>query len=430
MNVLMISPGYPAEMPYFTRGLAEVGATVIGLGDQPGSALPEIARASVATHLQVRSLADEADVMRQVAALAAKTRLDRVECLWEPYMILAARLREMLEIPGPTVEQTLPFRDKEIMKDVLDAAGIRTPRHGRATSISECRAVAERVGFPLIVKPVAGAGSADTYRVDSEGELEQVFPALRHVPQVTVEEFIEGEDMTFDTLTVGGMVAHYNICRYWPRALESKMHEWLSPITYSLRDVEAEDVAAGREMGFAVLAALGFETGYTHMEWYRTADGEAVFGEIAARPPGVRTVDLINLRERHRHLPGLGRRGRPRDVVTAGGKEVQRLLDRETRTGTRPDRTHRGARPPAAGVRRPGVQPGPPPDRRAPPQLEGDARLRRDDLPPTPRPGHAGGDRRRVLDPTPALRRLTCGRRLSQRHRRRRPGVSPVQSSP
>ena len=183
MNVLMISPGYPAEMPYFTRGLAEVGATVIGLGDQPGSALPEIARASVATHLQVRSLADEADVMRQVAALAAKTRLDRVECLWEPYMILAARLREMLELPGPTVEQTLPFRDKEIMKDVLDAAGIRTPRHGRATSIAECRDVAERVGFPLIVKPVAGAGSADTYRVDSEGELEQVFPALRHVPR-------------------------------------------------------------------------------------------------------------------------------------------------------------------------------------------------------------------------------------------------------
>ena len=294
MNVLMLSPGYPAEMTYFTRGLAEVGATVIGLGDQPHGALPEVARASVSSHLQVRSLADEADVMREVAALAAKTRIDRVECLWEPFMILAARLREMLELPGPTVEQTLPFRDKEVMKDVLDSAGIRTPRHGRATSNSECREVAERIGFPLIVKPVAGAGSADTYRVDSARELERVLPALRHVPQVTVEEFIEGEDMTFDTVTVGGVVAHYNICRYWPRALESKTHEWLSPITYALRDVEAESLAPGREMGFAVLAALGFETGYTHMEWYRTADGEAVFGEIAARPPGVRTVDLIN----------------------------------------------------------------------------------------------------------------------------------------
>ena len=27
MNVLMISPGFPADMPLFTRGLARVGAT-------------------------------------------------------------------------------------------------------------------------------------------------------------------------------------------------------------------------------------------------------------------------------------------------------------------------------------------------------------------------------------------------------------------
>ena len=32
---VMLSPGYPAEMPYFTRALAAAGATVIGVGDQP-----------------------------------------------------------------------------------------------------------------------------------------------------------------------------------------------------------------------------------------------------------------------------------------------------------------------------------------------------------------------------------------------------------
>ena len=44
LNVLMLSPGYPAEMPFFTRGLALVGARVIGLGDQPKEMLPPIAR--------------------------------------------------------------------------------------------------------------------------------------------------------------------------------------------------------------------------------------------------------------------------------------------------------------------------------------------------------------------------------------------------
>lgn len=294
MNVLMISPGYPAEMQHFTRGLADIGATVIGLGDQPKGALPEVARSSVSEHLQVRSLVDEADVIARVHELADRIPIHRVECLWEPYMILAARLRERLGLPGMTVEQTVPFRDKEVMKEVLDRAGIRTPRHGRATTVAECREAAERIGFPLCVKPVAGAGSADTYRVDSTAELERVLPALRHVPQVSVEEFIEGDDMTFDTICVDGEIAHYNICRYRPRALEAKQHEWLSPQTFALREVEHPALANGRQMGFEVLTALGFQTGYTHMEWYRTADGEAVFGEIAARPPGVRTVDLIN----------------------------------------------------------------------------------------------------------------------------------------
>ena len=42
------------------------------------------------------------------------------------------------------------------------------------------------------------------------------------------------------------------------------------------------------------LRALGFQSGFTHMEWYRKADGEAVFGEIGARPPGGRMVDAMN----------------------------------------------------------------------------------------------------------------------------------------
>jgi hypothetical protein len=43
-----------------------------------------------------------------------------------------------------------------------------------------------------------------------------------------------------------------------------------------------------------VIAALGFRDGFTHMEWFLTASGEAVFGEIGARPPGARSVDLMN----------------------------------------------------------------------------------------------------------------------------------------
>lgn len=294
MNVMMISPGFPQEMRFFTRGLSQVGAEVIGIGDQPKSAVPEPARGSLSAYFQVKSFADEAAVLEQVREISRQVRIDRVECLWEPYMVLAARIREMLDLPGLTVEQTIPFRDKEIMKRVLDAAGIRTPHHYSATTAKGVVESAEKVGYPVIVKPIDGAGSESTYRVDSEAELDQILPGLIGVPEVSVEEFVVGDDMTFDTICIDGEIKHSSVATYVPRALIMKENEWVSPITFVFRDPAAPEFAAGVEMGRKVIDALGFQTGYTHMEWYRTASGEAVFGEIGGRPPGARLVDLIN----------------------------------------------------------------------------------------------------------------------------------------
>lgn len=294
MYVLMISPGYPQEIPYFTRALAQAGARVLGVSDQPESALPSEAGRHLAAYLQVPSLQDEDAVVEAVRHWASPVRVDKVECLWEPGMLLAARLREALGVEGMTVEETLPFRDKDRMKQVLSAAGVRTPRHARATSAEECREAASRIGFPLILKPIAGAGSADTYRVDDAAQLEETLPRLAHLPEVNVEEFIEGEEFTFDTVCVGGEVAYYSITRYRPHPLIARTNEWVSPQIVMLRDVDAGEYAAGREMGRAVLRALNFQTGFTHMEWFRKPSGEVVFGEIACRPPGARSVDVMN----------------------------------------------------------------------------------------------------------------------------------------
>lgn len=45
MTVLMLAPGYPGEMPLFTRALAEQGATVLGCSNGPGQ--EQIGRAHV-----------------------------------------------------------------------------------------------------------------------------------------------------------------------------------------------------------------------------------------------------------------------------------------------------------------------------------------------------------------------------------------------
>jgi biotin carboxylase len=294
MNVLFLSPGFPMEMPSFVRGLAAVGAQVIGIGDQPQQALPEMARESLAAYHQVPRLWDEDTAIAEARQIHDEVGLDRIECLWEPGMILAAQLREALGVSGMNVSETMPFRDKELMKQALDRAGIRTPRHIKAESTEAIREAVEAIGLPLIIKPIAGAGSADTYQVDDGQTLEDVLPRIEHLPEVSVEEFIDGEEFTFDTVCANGELLFENVTWYRPRVLIARTLEWVSPQTVCLRDIEREELSSGRQMGRAVLEALGFRTGFTHMEWFLKADGEAVFGEIGARPPGGRSVDVMN----------------------------------------------------------------------------------------------------------------------------------------
>ena len=280
-------------MPEFTRGLAECGARVYGVGDSPASALPDLVKKSLSEYVQVHSLWDSGAVIAELHEKLRGKTLDRIECLWEPGIMLAAELRRHFGVAGLSVEQAHRFRDKEAMKLALDAAGIRTPRHVAVDSIAACWEAAERIGFPIILKPIAGAGSADTYRVESADELRAVLPRLRHVPLISVEEFIDGEEYTFDTITIDGEIAYHNVAWYRPRPLIARSNEWISPQVIALRDVDDEELAGGIAMGFDVIKALEFDTGFTHMEWYRKADGEVVFGEIGGRPPGAFQVDQM-----------------------------------------------------------------------------------------------------------------------------------------
>lgn len=294
-NVLMLMPGFPGEMPFYTRGLDLQGARVLGLADHPYDNLPELAKRHLSDFLQVPNLfTDEAAAIRTVQQWVKGRTIDRVSCLWEPGVIMAGALREALGVPGQSREGAVRFRDKDIMKQAVVAAGIRAPYAHRATSQLEVWDAAERIGYPLIIKPIAGAGSQDTYRCNDKAELTAALGRLGHIEEVSVEEFVDGEEYTYDTICIDGAIQYFHIGFYRPRPLVARSIEWISPQTLSYRDVDDPRLAVGRRMGEAVLSALDRGTGFSHMEWYLKADGEAVFGEIAARPPGAHTVDLMN----------------------------------------------------------------------------------------------------------------------------------------
>ena len=294
MNVLMIAPGYPGEMPYFCRGLTRHGGKVYGLSDVPEQELPTMAREHLSGYLRVPNLTDEDAVVRAVKAGLGANKIERVVCLWEPGVVLAAKLRGALGAPGMREQQAQSFRNKDLMKQKVIAAGIRTARHASATTVAQVREAAREIGFPVIVKPIAGAGSMDTVRAGTAEELDRALAQVKSYDEVNVEEFIEGEEFTYDTICIDGRIVYENVCYYRPNPLIARSTEWISPQTIALRDLSPPDVKAGIALGHDVLKALEFGTGFTHMEWFYTAKNEAVFGEIGGRAPGARLVHAMN----------------------------------------------------------------------------------------------------------------------------------------
>src|ERR1043165_5393640 len=61
MKVVFLAPSYPPEMQQYTRGLAEVGAEVYGVGDTPIQALPGPLKRYLPDYLQVPRLLDGGD---------------------------------------------------------------------------------------------------------------------------------------------------------------------------------------------------------------------------------------------------------------------------------------------------------------------------------------------------------------------------------
>jgi biotin carboxylase len=294
MKVVFLAPAYPPEMQQYTRGLAEVGAEVYGVGDSPREALPASLKQHLADYLQVPRLLDDDDVVHRVHAWMRGRHVDRVLANWEVMVLTAARLRERFGVPGMSFDAVRGFRDKQLMKERVRAAGLRTPKAERVRTVTEARAAAARIGYPLVLKPIAGAGSADTYKVADDEELARVLGAMQHVTEASCEEFIAGEEFTFDTVCIGGRPAFINVAQYLPPPLIARSEEWISPVIITVRDLQQPKLAAGIALGRAVLEALGMGDGFTHMEWFRKPDGEAVFGEIGCRPGGAHLVDQMN----------------------------------------------------------------------------------------------------------------------------------------
>jgi len=296
MNVVFVDPAFPPTQRQFVRALAEVGATVIGVGERPAEWLDDELRAWMQHYHVVPSVTDVGVMTDAVRWIQGRSWVDRLEATIESHTMAAAQVRENCSIPGTSVRTAWLCRDKPSMKETLRAAGVPTAASTAASTADQVRDFARQVGYPLILKPRSGAGALDTMRVDDDGGLDAALGLFgsQQVDSIAAEEFVEGHEGFYDTLSVDGVPALDFVSHYFPNVLEAMRERWISPQFLATNRIDSvADYQELRDLGQRVNEALGIGTSATHMEWFFGPKG-LKFSEIGCRPPGVGAWDLYS----------------------------------------------------------------------------------------------------------------------------------------
>jgi biotin carboxylase len=298
-KVIFVAPFLMPATVRFAAATAELPGVQCALITQdPAAKIPPPLADRFLLHRRVDDAFDPVKLAAAARELGAELGgIDRLMGALEQLQVPLAQAREILGLPGMPSEVAKNFREKARMKDVLRAAGLPCARHALVGTRAEARAFAAEVGFPLVVKPPDGAGAKATFRVESPESLEEALTAAAPAPEqrVLLEEFMTGDEYSFETISIAGKPVWYSFTRYLPTPLEALHNPWIQWCVLLPKEREDPRFHDIREVNFKALQALGMGTGLTHMEWFRRRDGSLALSEVAARPPGAQITNLISV---------------------------------------------------------------------------------------------------------------------------------------
>jgi len=242
---------------------------------------------------------DADEVLAAVKSLT--TAVSGVITFAEALVPAVARVAAEFGLPWVDERTARTARDKYRMRQAAAEAGLRQPRFALARTTDEALTAADRIGFPLVLKPILGTGSMFVRSVADRSELRTHFETFRvgawrgftkdplhaeaeqeYGGALLLEEFVPGPEISVESIVAGG------------RTHSIAVHDKPLPTGPTFEEVyactpsrlSATTTAAAFRAAADVHAALGITVGGTHVE-FRLRDGtEPVLLEAAARLGG------------------------------------------------------------------------------------------------------------------------------------------------
>lgn len=277
----------------FARAAARQGFRPILLGADP-SRYPYVEEDAI-TALRVDTQ-DQQALLDTCRRLADEPGLAGVTSSSEYFIATAAAIARQLGLPGPRPEAILTCRDKHMQRLRLQKARVGVPAFRPAESAAKAVAAAERLGYPVVVKPINGSGSVGVKLCADAGELRAHAEALlgqrqneRGLPvprRILVEELAVGPEYSVEVFgdhVVGITAKHLGAPPYFVEV----GHDFPAALAPAAEQAIQRTVQR-------TLAALGLGWGPVHVELRLTRAGPAII-EVNPRLAGGYIPELVRL---------------------------------------------------------------------------------------------------------------------------------------
>lgn len=199
-------------------------------------------------------------------------------------LVTVAAVADALGLRAVSPEVAERATNKFVMKKAFAAAGVPCPRFALAATPARAVSAAERIGWPVVTKPLNGSGSRGVTLINGPEEMKPAFLAAREVAkrqQVVIEEFAEGRHLCVEAFTwkkqTKVLCVIDRIVSRPPHFVELR-HTFPSSLPKKILKQVVEITVAGIE-------ALGVEDGPSHTDMIVTERGP-VISEIGARLDG------------------------------------------------------------------------------------------------------------------------------------------------
>jgi ATP-grasp N-terminal domain len=221
--------------------------------------------------------------------------VERIVVVHETLLAPAARASEALGLPGMSESTVLRALDKFRLRQALHQAEVGTAREHIITEPRDARWFADRVGFPMVLKPLTGSGGLGTWRIGSREQLELAMGLLAPSADLPVlaAEHLEGQELCIDTVTLAGEPRFHSLCLYEPTildALEDPRIQWRCVMP---RDISADRYRVFVEQGLDAVRALEVGNTMTHLEGFLLDGGRVCFTDATLRPAGARIGPML-----------------------------------------------------------------------------------------------------------------------------------------